>query len=207
MGSKGRVAMLSSTRYGMVQALCPMLAHIRMCTLRDCSGGCKHITSSYKLLFLQSLFCNYAGPSCTGPCRQCSPHRIWARGHPYCKLPMHTAHADSVLPIGYGVTHIASFLCREHITPTPASMENQYHLVFCRLDAAGRLRRHDSWLCAKPGVTLMFSRSVMHSDCFCSKSLLFFFWGGGGGGACIWLVLILAILQVGCLSEIHVYSR
>ena len=26
-------------------------------------------------------------------------------------------------------------------------------------------------------------------------------------GACIWLVLILAILQVGCLSEIHVYSR
>ena len=26
-------------------------------------------------------------------------------------------------------------------------------------------------------------------------------------GACIWLVLILAILQVGCLSEIHVYIR
>ena len=28
--------------------------------------------------------------------------------------------------IGYGVTRIASFLCREHITPTPASMGNQY---------------------------------------------------------------------------------
>ena len=28
--------------------------------------------------------------------------------------------------MGYGVTRIASFLCREHITPTPASMGNQY---------------------------------------------------------------------------------
>ena len=28
---------------------------------------------------------------------------------------------------------------------------------------------HGSWLCAKPGVTLMFSCQVIHSDCFFSK--------------------------------------
>ena len=40
-----------------------------------------------------------------------------------------------------------------------------------------------------------------------TKFSIFFGGGGGGGGggeACIMLVLI---LQVGCLSEIHVYSR
>ena len=36
---------------------------------------------------------------------------------------------------------------------------------------------------------------------------LAFFFGGGGGGGGLHLAGINSILQVGCLSEIHVYSR
>ena len=42
--------------------------------------------------------------------------------------------------IGYGATHIASFLCREHITPTPAFSTPPGSMpVFLCSDAAGHL--------------------------------------------------------------------
>ena len=69
------------------------------------------------------------------------PHCYWTALF-WLLLIMAIAHATLHLPFtnaqgknqcspqdfltGYGVTRIPSLLCREHITPTPASMGNQY---------------------------------------------------------------------------------